>query len=369
MFTRQRLDPLLQKFLREILVLDPTLRTVDEAQNKYAPLLDSIYGPGTVGHRHEDRQFRAGLLIIISTLLILLGWIVTIDVFSDVTLLGEHRASFPVETLRYGFLGAYFFCLNMIFRRYVRADLSPKAYTHVAVRLLTTFTLCVTIDLVPLPNTPHHLAGLLAFTVGLFPDTGIALIISTVRHALPDAHFPATRDDHPITDLQGINLYEQARLLEEGIENVENLAHYNLVELMLRTRIPTPRIVDLFDQAILYLHLDSDRTSAQQAIGNLRACGVRTATDLCSVYNAARKRDTDAQVAGDGDATHVLRLLDGPEPNVTNRLQLVMDAFRDDDWLASVAYWRTMSANTDIVTDPNRFYGELQPYTPASSQV
>ncbi len=38
------------------------------------------------------------------------------------------------------------------------------------------------------------------------------------------------------------------------MNNVEALAHHDVVDLMLATRIPVPRLVDWVDQAILYLH-------------------------------------------------------------------------------------------------------------------
>ena len=63
----------------------------------------------------------------------------------------------------------------------------------------------------------------------------------------------AERD--PLTNLEGIDLYDRARLLDEGVSNVEGLAHHDLIELMLQTRIPAPRLVDWIDQAILYLHV------------------------------------------------------------------------------------------------------------------
>jgi hypothetical protein len=45
-----------------------------------------------------------------------------------------------------------------------------------------------------------------------------------------------------------------ARLYDEGVNNVQGLAHADVVELMLQTRIPVPRILDWVDQAILSLH-------------------------------------------------------------------------------------------------------------------
>ena len=62
------------------------------------------------------------------------------------------------------------------------------------------------------------------------------------------------------------------------------LAHHDLVELMLPTRIPVPRLVDWTDQAILQLHVGA------QDLAKLRSYGIRTATDLLTLRSSAEAR-------------------------------------------------------------------------------
>ncbi len=88
------------------------------------------------------------------------------------------------------------------------------------------------------------------------------------------------------SDLDGLNIWYEARLLEEGVEDMQNLATANLVDVMLRTRVPVERLVDWVDQAHLYLRVGKERPKDTQ--GNelpsdrevLRRLGIRTATDL-----------------------------------------------------------------------------------------
>ena len=47
----------------------------------------------------------------------------------------------------------------------------------------------------------------------------------------------------------------RGRLVEEGIEDMQNLATANLVDVILHTRVPVGRLVDWLDQAYLALHL------------------------------------------------------------------------------------------------------------------
>ena len=69
-----------------------------------------------------------------------------------------------------------------------------------------------------------------------------------------ERHFPL-HEPAPLTDLEGIDLYDRTRLAEEGINNVEALAHADIVDLMSSTRISAAELVDWTDQAILYLRV------------------------------------------------------------------------------------------------------------------
>ncbi len=162
----------------------------------------------------------------------------------------------PTTALGFGFLGSYFFAINFIFRRYVRADLGPKAYSHLAMRVIVTIVLVWVVEKIPLLAANQAVLSILAFLIGILPETAIAVMQDFLHNQRwIGAIIPSLREEQPLTRLDGITLYDRARLLEEGIDNIENLATHNLVELMLQTRIPTARLVDLVDQAILHLHV------------------------------------------------------------------------------------------------------------------
>jgi hypothetical protein len=72
------------------------------------------------------------------------------------------------------------------------------------------------------------------------------------------------REPAPLTDLEGIDLYDRTRLAEEGINNVEALAHSDIVELMSSTRISAAQLVDWADQAILYLRVGGDAAAREE---------------------------------------------------------------------------------------------------------
>ena len=351
LFGRQQLEKVRESFFREVMMLDPNVQTRSEAKTKYNPLLDEIYSSGST-----QSSLRSGLPIMISTILITLGWTLTLlpigatDTLSHSTLLTLFS---PHPTaITFGFLGAYFFTLNMVFRRYVRADLTPKTYAYTGVRFLVTIILVWAIS--SLPQFLNIGAGadssgllLLAFAIGIFPETGTALIQDFNRKVF-GPFFDSLREEHPITNLEGINLYDRARLLEEGIDNIESLAHHNLVELVARTRIPTPRLVDLFDQAILYLHLGLEAKKLKDTRHHLQEYGIRTATDLRQVEGKlnllkASSPDTSQEA-------------DQVRPDLVKRLKVINLALSDDEWMEYLNHWRKSTRRTEEISTLEDFY-------------
>ena len=160
---------------------------------------------------------------------------------------------------------------------------------------------------------------------------------------------PQDKDNFSLTQLEGMNLYDRARLLEEGIENIENLAHHNLMELIARTRIPTPRLVDMFDQAIMYLHLGLEQKDEKDANSNnekddprnlLKSLGVRTATDLIKCRNEIHTFKDDDKYK-----------------TIVSKLEVIVSALKDDEWLNYVQNWRSYSISQDkSIDNPFKFY-------------
>src|SRR4051812_49183367 len=67
---------------------------------------------------------------------------------------------------------------------------------------------------------------------------------------------PTLRNPYPLSDLDGLNVWYEARMLEEGIEDMQNLVTANIVDVLLRTQVPVGRLGDWIDQAHLYVFLD-----------------------------------------------------------------------------------------------------------------
>lgn len=99
--------------------------------------------------------------------------------------------------------------------------------------------------------------------------------------------------EHPLHEVDGFSIWYEARLLEEGIEDMENLTTANLVDVMPRNRVSINRLVDWLDQAFLYLHLPGSPSERRSRRDQLLHLGTRTASDLEAVW---RRGANDAAV-------------------------------------------------------------------------
>ena len=338
LFGRQQVEIQKDNFYKEVMSLDPNVHSLTETRTKYEALIDSVYGSGTAP--------LSILLLVIGTALLVMGWLITmgtIDIAAaDAGSLGEFFL--PVRSaFTFGFLGAYFFTLNMVFRRYVRADLTPKTYAHITVRLLITIVLVWVISSLPQFTEGSLLeSGLfaVAFIIGFIPETGLTLIQDYVKKITNLRS--KEKEVLELRDLEGVHLYDRARLLEEGIENIENLAHHNMIELIARTRIPTSRLVDMFDQAVLYLHLGLQEKENKAFFTRLKSHGIRTATDLDFALGT--------QAANDA-----LKRIEPPLP--LDQMEVIFQTMLDDDWYQYIVQWRHSSGTRKpVITDPYQFY-------------
>jgi hypothetical protein len=177
--------------------------------------------------------------------------------------------------ITYGFIGASLFITQMLLRRYFNDDLSPRPYAFAVVRILTVFILSAILQLVAVvEGSALFVVSILAFVVGIFPDVGIQYILKFVNKTVPDASAPESVNKAPITKVEGIDIWHEARLKEESIENMQNLATASLANLIVNTNYCPAQLVDWVDQALLCVHTHGIWDES------LHSVGIRTATDL-----------------------------------------------------------------------------------------
>jgi hypothetical protein len=224
-------------------------------------------------------------------------------------------ASIVTPTLNpviFAFLGAYFFSLQMIVRRFVRRDLGPNAYNAISQRiLLAAIGIWVTLQAFQALGTGidegSAVVLVAAFAVGAFPLIVWQLVTATLKKFPPfQAALPSLNSAQPLSAIDGLTVWHQSRLEDVDVENVPNLATSDVVDLLLHTKIPTHRLVDWIDQAILITYLGpADTGEAHDGTPSMRdqlqLYGIRTATALESACRGpAAPADTGAAAAAAG---------------------------------------------------------------------
>jgi hypothetical protein len=140
-------------------------------------------------------------------------------------------------------------------------------------------------------NHPSVLVA--SFAIGAFPLVVWQLVTATLKKFPPfQAALPSLTASQPLDAIDGLSIWSQMRLEEEGIESVPNLATADLVDLMLNTKIPSHRLIDWVDQAILLIYLGAEKQegeggSSDSLRDQLKKHGIRTATALASVLNGS----------------------------------------------------------------------------------
>jgi len=245
--------------------------------------------------------------VMLSTVFIALGWLITLPP-SEAPLTVSNpshwaRAFEPITTpVTLAFLGAYFFSLQMLFRRYVRRDLRGSAYVAVSMRIVLAVigTWVVTVASIRQGLATETQLLAVGFAIGVFPRVAWQIIQALFKRTTHVA-LASMVSDLPVSELDGLTVWHEARLEEEDIENIPNMATADVVELLVNTRFPPDRIVDWVDQAILYTQLGAQNKPCREA---LRRHGIRTATSLLEAWATGRKRKDrsafDGIVAEDG---------------------------------------------------------------------
>lgn len=297
--------------------------------------------------------------VVLLTLLTAFGWTAVLLPFYP-----EASSLLPITTLggtatlgglggalAFGFVGAYWFNVQSLVRRYFHEDLRANAYISGIVRIIVVLVLVTAVYQVWRWDVGSLYAA--AFAIGVFPRLALQVLEKAITKGVSKATLSG-RNSFPLTDLDGLNMWYEARLVEEGIEDMQNLATADMVEMLLSTRVPVGRLVDWVDQALLYIRVkDSDHREG------LRCLGIRSATDLQDAFPATAAGAGDASLAKPwkGRATKVGNVLWPDEPDPAAAVDLLLSSLNGEINLRKVRSWRSWGA---LEMDPMPGLSSLQ---------
>lgn len=265
------------------------------------------------------------------------------------------------QALQFTFLGAYFFILSMLIRRFYQNDLRPAAYLSAIARIVTTLLIVAALDQLFAGTTstaPAAPENVLAFLIGIFPTTGIQLLRKSAGSALKGLANDGLEPPFRLGQLDGLDVWTEARLLEVGVEDAQHLAHANLIDLSLATRFPMQRLVDWVDQALLLVHAGLPRKENLSKKDNgpgttydaLRRMGLRTASQVVAFSDKIGLDLTDAASSWPAEGNGAIGLLapDGDSQTVSlpTRIAIIADSVRGEPNINLIRNWRTDRPHT-----------------------
>jgi len=321
--------------------------------NLYRRKFEAVYGQQAVSTRSMFAEPAARVErsegffpVLLATVLLCIGWTLAVqpELYRNFDLLGglplSGQPKLPAEPLVFGFVGAYWFILQDVIRRYFRDDLKTSAYLSASARIVLVAIVVTTVSLVPAATPTQQ--NVLAFFIGIFPNIGVQILKTAVDKVFKGV-VPSLDSKHPLGDLDGLTIWDQARLLEEGVEDLHGLVTANLVDVLLRTRIPIERLIDWLDQALLCIHLPTPdgQDTPREA---LRALGIRTATDLKLAWGEEDPEESSyAQIvrrqlveAVGGNKTGIARIEIVLQSLENDASFIHVRAFRRHDWLQNI---------------------------------
>jgi len=209
------------------------------------------------------------------------------------------RAILAGRVLFWGWVGAYVYSFHLTWRRFLAYDLVPSVYIFTFNRFALAFIVgsVVAVGVGTFSTAAGVLfdvnvatVSIIIFFIGFFPDQGLTWIAATAKKALGQQG--GITKETRLSEIEGLSIWHQGRLMQEGIENVQNLATADVPALVVGTPFPVHQIVDWVDQAILLAYASQEQFEA------LEKAGLRCASDVLTAAGDNKRLNQLASATG-----------------------------------------------------------------------
>jgi hypothetical protein len=151
------------------------------------------------------------------------------------------------------FVGAFLWSIQNMLRRLNAGDLTPAVYLSAGIRMTLAPVLSLVVcNVLPVDSNGQSSSNILvatAFLIGFFPDAAMQFLQEKVVHlfgatARKFSGCNGASNDLPLSMIEGIDVFDRARLGEIGIQNAQNLACANFILLAVRTSFGPLQLID-----------------------------------------------------------------------------------------------------------------------------
>jgi hypothetical protein len=302
--------------------------------------------------------------VVVATLLIGLGWLLVLPPWPMDGITRNAVLKPTGDVALFAFLGAYFYALQMLYRRFIRRDLRANAYVSISERIILAvvgvWAVLQVFAGIPgsffVSSDVHASLFVVGFVVGAFPPIAWQILQAVFRRVVKaEVLVPSLNSLMPLRELDGLTVWHEARLEEEDVENVQNMSTADLVDLMLHTRYPPDRIIDWVDQALLYTQLGRQNTPSKDGdhnpIKQLQNHGIRTASSLIVAYRESKQRGREEGCK--------FECILGEQGQSLPRLPSIIDALSTNPNLELVQRWNGTRSTSERL--PQTFHAASEP--------
>lgn len=249
--------------------------------------------------------------------------------------------------LFWGWLGAYIYSVHLTYRRFLTYDLTPSVYIFTSNRFWLAMTVGAIVGVglgtilsttgVPF-NANLAIVSVVVFFIGFFPERGVNWLAITAKRTL-NLQVEVTKELR-LSEIEGLSMWHQGRLNQEGIENVQNLASADVPALVASTPFTLNQIIDWVDQAVLLVN------ASQEQVAGLEKVGLRCASDVLTIAEDETNLEKLSQATNlnkNGLNMLLLALQSAPNAKIVSRFK----------WQSSLDPMRVKKAE-QLVTPPTQ---------------